>query len=82
MLRDAQAVGVAIGAGVFMLSDTLIAINRFAQPLPMAAFWVLASYYVAQVLIVRNVRPAGAGSWGLLRSPPAYGDHGHAGQPS
>lgn len=61
VLRDANAVGVAIGAGFFMLSDTLLAINRFAQPLPMAAFWVLATYYAAQVLIVRNARAAVGG---------------------
>jgi uncharacterized membrane protein YhhN len=74
VLRDANAVGVAVGAGLFMVSDTLLAINRFAQPLPMAAFLVLATYYAAQVLIVHHARaPAAA----LLRtsaspsSPPA-----------
>ena len=59
VLRDAHASGVAAGAGLFMVSDALLAIDRFAQPLPMAAFWVLASYYAAQFLIVRNARPAG-----------------------
>lgn len=54
VLRDAPSVAVAAGALFFMLSDTLLAINRFAQPLPMAQFWVLATYYAAQVLIVRN----------------------------
>jgi len=57
VLRDAASAGVAVGAGLFMLSDTLLAINRFAQPLPMAAFAVLATYYAAQVLIVHNARP-------------------------
>jgi alkylglycerol monooxygenase len=60
VLRDAASMAVAIGAGFFMLSDTLLAINRFAQPLPMAQFWVLATYYAAQVLIVRNARPTTA----------------------
>jgi alkylglycerol monooxygenase len=41
---------------LFMVSDTVLAINRFAQPLPMAQFWVLATYYAAQVLIVCNSR--------------------------
>ena len=58
LLRDPAATGVAVGSAFFMLSDALLAINRFAQPLPMAAFWVLATYYVAQFLIVRNSRPA------------------------
>jgi alkylglycerol monooxygenase len=57
VLRDAASVGVALGAGFFMLSDTLLAINRFAQPLPMASLWVLATYYAAQILIVHNARP-------------------------
>ena len=60
-LRDANAVAVAIGAGFFMLSDALLAINRFAQPLPMAPLFVLTTYYAAQVLIVRNVRLADGG---------------------
>jgi alkylglycerol monooxygenase len=47
--------GVAVGAGFFMLSDSVLALNRFVAPLPMAQFWVLATYYTAQVLIVRNV---------------------------
>jgi alkylglycerol monooxygenase len=54
VVRDPAAVAVAVGAGLFMLSDALLAINRFAQPLPMAQLWVLATYYAAQVLIVRN----------------------------
>lgn len=55
VVRDLAAAGVAAGSVLFMLSDALLAINRFAQPLPMAQFWVLATYYAAQVLIVRNV---------------------------
>jgi uncharacterized membrane protein YhhN len=57
VLRDKAAIGVAIGAGFFMLSDALLATNRFAVPLPMAQFWVLATYYVAQILIARHARP-------------------------
>jgi alkylglycerol monooxygenase len=57
VLRDPASIAVAVGAGFFMLSDALLAIHRFAQPLPMASFAVLATYYVAQVLIVSNSRP-------------------------
>jgi uncharacterized membrane protein YhhN len=60
VLRDAASVAVAAGAVLFMASDTLLAINKFALPLPMAQFWVLATYYAAQVLIVHNARPVGA----------------------
>lgn len=48
VLRDAPSVMVAVGAGFFMLSDSLLATNRFVTPLPMAQVWVLATYYTAQ----------------------------------
>lgn len=55
---DPSARWVAVGACFFMLSDSLLATNRFVVPLPLASLWVLATYYVAQVLIVRHARPA------------------------
>ncbi|HYE38701.1 MAG TPA: lysoplasmalogenase, partial [Ramlibacter sp.] len=58
VLRDPASVAVAVGACFFMLSDALLAINRFAHPLPMAQFWVLATYYAAQALIVCNALPS------------------------
>ncbi len=71
-LMAAQAIGrarrlggrgawmVAAGAGAFMLSDALLALNRFVQPLPLASLWVLSSYYVAQFLIAAGAYPPGA----------------------
>ena len=56
VLRDEAAVGVAIGAGFFMLSDSLLAVNKFVSPLPMAQVGVLSTYYLAQILIVRHAR--------------------------
>jgi sterol desaturase/sphingolipid hydroxylase (fatty acid hydroxylase superfamily)/uncharacterized membrane protein YhhN len=58
--RDTASAAVAAGACIFMLSDSLIAINRFMQPVPMVALWVLASYYTAQILIAHNARPLAA----------------------
>jgi uncharacterized membrane protein YhhN len=49
--------GVAIGAMLFMASDSLLAINRFVTPLPAAQLWVLATYYAAQITIVRFMLP-------------------------
>lgn len=60
VLRDARAWGVAVGALVFMLSDALIAVNRFVLPLPLAPLWILSSYYLAQCLIVHNARRGAA----------------------
>ena len=54
VLRDAASRAVAVGSALFMLSDTLLALNRFWHPLPLAPLWVLASYYAAQVLIARS----------------------------
>jgi len=58
VLGDRASRGVAAGAVFFMVSDALLAINRFAMPLPLAQFWVLGSYYVAQLLIARNILAA------------------------
>lgn len=63
--RGRAAFAVALGAGFFMLSDTLLAINRFVSPLPMSQVWVLSSYYAAQVLIVA----------GMLRGRTMTSDH-------
>jgi uncharacterized membrane protein YhhN len=53
--QDRGSGWVAVGATVFMVSDTLLAIDRFVSPLPFAGLWVLATYYVAQGLIVSGV---------------------------
>lgn len=58
VLGDAGAGWVALGACIFMLSDALIAINKFVAPVPLASLWILASYYCAQMLIVHHARPA------------------------
>lgn len=57
VLRDKPSLWVAIGACFFMLSDTLLATNRFAIALPMAQALVLSTYYIAQILIARHARP-------------------------
>ena len=54
LLRDKGSVGVAVGACFFMLSDALLAVNRFAFPLPLAQLVVLSTYYTAQILIARH----------------------------
>lgn len=46
----------AIGGALFMLSDALLAINKFAGPLPLASLWVLASYWAAQWCIAGSLR--------------------------
>jgi sterol desaturase/sphingolipid hydroxylase (fatty acid hydroxylase superfamily)/uncharacterized membrane protein YhhN len=72
VLRDDAALAVAAGAILFMTSDALLAINRFAQPVPLAELWVLGTYYAAQVLIVRNARATT-----LALEEPAFGLRRH-----
>lgn len=43
------------GAILFMISDSLIAINKFLEPLPMAGVWIMITYIVAQYLIVTGL---------------------------
>ena len=49
------AARAAAGGAAFMLSDALLAANRFASPLPAAALWILASYWAAQWLIASSL---------------------------
>jgi uncharacterized membrane protein YhhN len=57
VLSDAPAWRVALGACIFMVSDSLIAINKFVAPVELSSLWILATYYLAQVLIMHNARP-------------------------
>lgn len=43
------------GAICFMISDSLLAINKFLQPVPMASLCIMATYILAQYLIVEGV---------------------------
>lgn len=52
---DPGARRVAMGALCFMLSDALLAIHRFMSPLAWSALGVLASYYIAQYLMVTGL---------------------------
>lgn len=53
-LGDRAAHQVALGACIFMLSDALLATNRFVLPLPLAQVGVLVTYYAAQAFIVHG----------------------------
>lgn len=43
------------GAVLFMISDSLIAMNKFLDPFPLAEFWIMLTYSVAQFFIVRGL---------------------------
>lgn len=48
---DPRFLWVAMGALIFMISDTLIAVNRFVSPFEYSGIAVMTSYYAAQLLI-------------------------------
>jgi alkylglycerol monooxygenase len=50
--RDAWL--VAVGAALFMASDTMISIDRFVLPFALSGFAIMASYYLGQILILRH----------------------------
>lgn len=43
------------GAVLFMISDTLLAYNKFVVPIPVASFFVMITYIAAQYGIVRGI---------------------------
>jgi uncharacterized membrane protein YhhN len=53
-LRTAPAQFAAIGGLLFVLSDSLLAFDRFYKPLPLAPLLVLLPYYAAQWLIASS----------------------------
>jgi uncharacterized membrane protein YhhN len=44
----ALARSAALGGVLFMASDSLLAMNKFAVPLPLASLWILLTYWLAQ----------------------------------
>lgn len=48
------AVSFAIGATFFVLSDSMLAINKFYTPFALAGFWIMLTYCLAQFFIVRG----------------------------
>jgi uncharacterized membrane protein YhhN len=43
------------GAILFMISDSLLAIDKFLDPIPIASFWVMSTYISAQFLIIKGI---------------------------
>ncbi len=50
----------ALGGVLFMLSDSLLAINKFGVPLPLSSLWILLSYWLAQWCIASALKAAAA----------------------
>lgn len=48
------------GAVLFLISDGLLAFNRFKTPLPHAGFWIMLTYIAAQYLIINGIIKSGS----------------------
>ncbi len=46
---------VLIGAAFFVTSDSILAINKFHTPIPLASFWIMLTYLVAQLYITSGI---------------------------
>lgn len=44
-----------LGSVMFVISDSLLAYNKFKSPIPLSAVWVLGTYFLAQWLIALSV---------------------------
>lgn len=45
---------VLLGALSFLLSDALLAVNKFVAPIPLSGLWIMLTYIAAQYLIVKG----------------------------
>lgn len=43
------------GALLFVFSDSIIALDKFVNPIPYARFWIMATYIAAQLMIVNGI---------------------------
>jgi uncharacterized membrane protein YhhN len=46
---------VFFGATLFMISDSLIAVDKFLEPIAFSGLWIMATYTVAQYFIVQGL---------------------------
>lgn len=42
---------LAVGAALFYISDAILAVNKFRQPIPYSRLWNLSTYYGGQLLL-------------------------------
>lgn len=55
VLAEKNSVLLMLGAVIFMLSDTLIGLNKFFTPVPMEHLAIMLSYYLALFLLTLGV---------------------------
>lgn len=60
VMRDLAALLAMIGALLFIVSDSILALDRFRAPIPQRDLLIMSSYYSAQLLIAWSVFRFGA----------------------
>ena len=55
--KDHASRVLCAGALFFVISDSLIGVNRWVYPVPLGRVWILSTYYVGQYLIFRGSAP-------------------------
>ncbi len=50
-LRSRRSLILPIGTVLFIVSDAIIAINKFHTAVPLAGLWIMLTYYAAQAMI-------------------------------
>lgn len=53
--HDNRFLVVALGAFIFIISDTIIAVNMFVAPFEWAGAFIMITYYLAQLLITLGI---------------------------
>jgi uncharacterized membrane protein YhhN len=59
-----------LGAIVFIISDSLIAVDKFLYPLPMRSYGVMITYYLAQWMLITGLLTRGQPNKELTRGQP------------
>lgn len=52
-----RALILGLGGALWVLSDSMLAIDRFLTPIPLGAMWILTSYWLAQWLVASWLTP-------------------------
>lgn len=64
-----------MGAVLFLISDSVLAVNRFRMPVPLSGWVVWSTYYIAQLLITLGYSKAREASAGASPITPATALH-------
>lgn len=49
--RNRDSLILPIGTVLFVISDAIIAVNKFHKPVPLSGLWIMLTYYAAQAMI-------------------------------